>query len=553
MIQAVTQPEPFAAGSLHRDLMGSDYTLWSETGETWAFSRTFGTSADHRLLLSNSFASSVAELVRQVSTMGQPQLKRISVEHFAWAIPFENANCLSVAVRFVGNDPDVLAELINQASLGAWTREMSLQHAHRELRQHDERMMESSDSRASDLLELQWLRNLATNLELSESDNSIEQIAETVLPSLCGLLNASTLIFVRDVAVTGMDNELPVIWQTGAYRMARQRTLGIIAALTGNEADRIVVFNNDALQEQSGVFRGIQSCALVPVATQSSRQGWLLAVNRNASKTSGGSEQADSYPQVSTSGERHFSSIETSLMQATAVVLAAHSRNCGLFQEKELLLRGVIRSMVNAIDAKDSYTCGHSDRVAVFAKQIARELKLELKHCEQIYMTGLLHDVGKIGVPDHVLKKPGQLTEAEFELIKQHPVVGYEILKHLENLDYVLPGVLHHHEAVDGSGYPHGLTGENIPLEARILAVADAYDAMTSNRPYRRGMPTEKAEQIIRDGAGRQWDAGCVDAFFQTIESIRLVASQKSVLFQASTPSVALIARNANSETVAVG
>jgi HD-GYP domain-containing protein (c-di-GMP phosphodiesterase class II) len=218
-------------------------------------------------------------------------------------------------------------------------------------------------------------------------------------------------------------------------------------------------------------------------------------------------------------------------MNATAIVLAAHGRNCGLFHEKELLLRGVIRSMINAIDAKDSYTCGHSDRVAEYARLIARELSLDLNQCEQIYMTGLLHDVGKIGVPDEVLNKPGQLTDSEFELIKQHPVIGFEILKHLENLDYVLPGVLHHHEAIDGSGYPHGLQGSEIPLEARILAVADAYDAMTSDRPYRRGMPGEKAEAILRNGAGRQWDPDCVDAFFRTTISVRLIASQRSSPF----------------------
>ena len=131
-----------------------------------------------------------------------------------------------------------------------------------------------------------------------------------------------------------------------------------------------------------------------------------------------------------------------------------------------------------------------------------------------------------------------QLTDAEFELIKQHPVIGYEILKHLENLSYVLPGVLHHHEAMDGSGYPNGLKGEEIPLYARILAVADSYDAMTSNRPYRRGMPTDKAEAILRGGSGKQWDPQCVDAFFLAVNGIRLLASQRSSTYLPTRPEV---------------
>jgi HD-GYP domain-containing protein (c-di-GMP phosphodiesterase class II) len=146
--------------------------------------------------------------------------------------------------------------------------------------------------------------------------------------------------------------------------------------------------------------------------------------------------------------------------------------------------------------------------------------------CEELYMTGLLHDIGKIGVPDGVLSKPGKLTEAEFAQIRLHPEIGYQILKNLTPLDYALPGVLHHHEAVDGSGYPYGLSGDEIPLYARVLAVGDAYDAMTSDRPYRGGMDSEKAEAILRSGAGQQWDARAVNAFFAVATEIRAIAAR---------------------------
>ena len=140
-----------------------------------------------------------------------------------------------------------------------------------------------------------------------------------------------------------------------------------------------------------------------------------------------------------------------------------------------------------------------------------------------MYIAGLLHDIGKVGIPDAVLSKPGKLTDEEFRIIQTHPATGVEILKHLEPLGYVLTAVLHHHESVNGGGYPHGLAGDAIPLFSRIIAVADAYDAMTSDRPYRGRMPAEQAEGILRAGAGKQWDTTVVDAFFAALEDIRFI------------------------------
>jgi HD-GYP domain-containing protein (c-di-GMP phosphodiesterase class II) len=171
--------------------------------------------------------------------------------------------------------------------------------------------------------------------------------------------------------------------------------------------------------------------------------------------------------------------------------------------------------MVSALDARDKYTRGHSERVACLGREIALELRLSEKETEDIYISGLLHDIGKIGVPDHVLLKPGRLTDEEFQIIKQHPTIGYEILKQIPAMSAVLPGVLHHHEAVDGSGYPFGLVGNAIPLMARILAVADSFDAMTTTRAYRPKMPLEKALGILRSEAGVQWDAQVVEAFLR--------------------------------------
>jgi HD-GYP domain-containing protein (c-di-GMP phosphodiesterase class II) len=215
-----------------------------------------------------------------------------------------------------------------------------------------------------------------------------------------------------------------------------------------------------------------------------------------------------------------FGTHEATLMSSSAAILATHARNVDLFREREELLVSMIRALVSAIEAKDEYTRGHSERVALYGKRLADELGLGEDYCERLYLTGLLHDVGKIGVRDAVLRKPGPLTDGEFEEIKQHPDKGWSILHDLEPLGYVLPGVLHHHENYDGRGYPDALAGEQIPLDGRILAVADAFDAMTSDRPYRTGMPLKQAEAILRDGAGRQWDPEMIDAFLRAMPDI---------------------------------
>jgi HD-GYP domain-containing protein (c-di-GMP phosphodiesterase class II) len=165
--------------------------------------------------------------------------------------------------------------------------------------------------------------------------------------------------------------------------------------------------------------------------------------------------------------------------------------------------------------------------VARFAVRLALEMRCHPKFINTIYMAGLLHDVGKIGIDDNVLRKTGRLTDAEFEHIKRHPELGYKILADLKQLSDILPAVLHHHERWDGAGYPRGLAGNDIPKIARIMAVADSYDAMTSNRPYRSGMPEEKVYQIFRDESGKYWDPEVIDAFFRAKDDIREIAQRE--------------------------
>jgi HD-GYP domain-containing protein (c-di-GMP phosphodiesterase class II) len=194
-------------------------------------------------------------------------------------------------------------------------------------------------------------------------------------------------------------------------------------------------------------------------------------------------------------------------------------------QNRDLFL-GSIRMLAAAIDEKDPYTRGHSGRVAKFSVIIGQHLELPAEDLDKIRISALLHDVGKIGVDDRVLKKPGALTPEEFNLMKQHPLKGANIMRPVAQLKEMLPGIELHHEHVDGGGYPHGLSGDAIPIMARIIAVADTLDAMTTNRPYQSAMDLEFAMNKILALAGTKFDRAVVDALARAVGSgkIRLTA-----------------------------
>ena len=186
--------------------------------------------------------------------------------------------------------------------------------------------------------------------------------------------------------------------------------------------------------------------------------------------------------------------------------------------ENEELFLQVTMSLAGAIDAKDTYTNGHSRRVAEYSREIARRYGYSTKDQRDIYMIGLLHDVGKIGVPDEVINKPSRLTDEEFAMIKAHPVMGSQILENIKNMPKLATGARWHHERFGGGGYPDGLKGEEIPEEARIIAVADAYDAMTSNRSYREVLAQEIVRGEIEKGKGTQFDPKFADIMLEMID-----------------------------------
>jgi response regulator RpfG family c-di-GMP phosphodiesterase len=213
------------------------------------------------------------------------------------------------------------------------------------------------------------------------------------------------------------------------------------------------------------------------------------------------------------SGSAHFTTSDVRLLQALAEQVALVVNNWELHASLREFLMSTVRSLVSAIDAKDAYTRGHSERVHRLALRIGEELGVEGPEFDALRWASLLHDIGKIGVPEAILSKPGALTEEELEIMRRHPERSCEIISHIAQLAPALDGIRHHHERWDGAGYPARLGAETIPVLARIITVADIFDALTSDRAYREALAPEEVRRYIRGAAGRELDPRVVEAF----------------------------------------
>ena len=207
------------------------------------------------------------------------------------------------------------------------------------------------------------------------------------------------------------------------------------------------------------------------------------------------------------------SSFDTRFLAACSDLIGVFNENLSRLAEQRALFMGMVRALTASIDAKHRYTRGHSERVSLLAAMMAAAMGLPESVVRTYRLSGLLHDVGKIGVPEAILSKPSKLSDEEFEFIKRHPTTGHEILRGIPGLEDALPGVLHHHEQFGGRGYPDGLVGEAIPLIGRVLALCDTFDAMSSSRSYRSAMSRETVLVEITKCAGRQFDPALAPTF----------------------------------------
>jgi putative nucleotidyltransferase with HDIG domain len=214
-----------------------------------------------------------------------------------------------------------------------------------------------------------------------------------------------------------------------------------------------------------------------------------------------------------------FSADERTMLTVAASQIAASLENIRLYQQVKEQNLQIIQAFATALDARDPYTLGHSEQVMRYSVRLAEILEFAPQQIERIRYGALLHDVGKIGIRDYILLKPGPLTAAEFSIMQQHPHIGANILNHIKSLSNVIPMIRCHHERIDGTGYPDHRSGLDIPVEARIISIADAYDAMTSDRAYRKAMQPEAALQVLLRGRNTHWDGELVDAFVKLMHT----------------------------------
>lgn len=223
-----------------------------------------------------------------------------------------------------------------------------------------------------------------------------------------------------------------------------------------------------------------------------------------------------------------FDAEDEQVLEMLATEAATVLEIATLYADANELFLDVVHSLTAAIDAKDPYTEGHSKRVSDYSVAIARELDLDAEFVHHVRIGAILHDVGKIGVPDHVLKNTSSLTAEEYELIKTHPTIGEKIMGRIRTLRFELPALVEHHERIDGTGYPHGLRGDGISLMGRIVAVADAFDAITSDRPYHAGATVEEAFSRLRQAVGTHFDPQCVEALIRAVASGQVQAQKQT-------------------------
>jgi putative nucleotidyltransferase with HDIG domain len=274
----------------------------------------------------------------------------------------------------------------------------------------------------------------------------------------------------------------------------------LLASLDDGE---VVLINNHCQDDPAimGFSTALERVVMATMCLRDGVRGVILAFNRP---------------------DEEFGSPDAKLIRSSANASAVFIENRRLYNELQRLMLDLVRALVSSVDAKDPYTCGHSLRVAITSREIAREMGLSDEEVQQAYLAGLLHDIGKIGTPEGILCKSGRLLPEERAVIEQHPVTGAHILSGIRQLDGIRGAVVHHHERPDGKGYPDGVSGDDWPPLARIVGLADAFDAMTSNRPYRPMLPLEHVLAEIDTHTGAQFDAEAA-AVFRRIDKAKLM------------------------------
>ena len=338
--------------------------------------------------------------------------------------------------------------------------------------------------------ELVLLYKMSTNMKFTKSEANYLQIA---CDNLTDLIRVEGIAILLEKEVHG-HKQMVLKAGSGIIRIDHQMrdTIELAVAEEVHKGNDVLLDSNVDGPFKYNWPKNIRSILAVPLEGNDHISGVMVAVNRL--------EKPD------------FDSIDGKIFKSVAHECAVFIENGRLFKDLKDLFVGALKALTNSIDAKDQYTRGHSERVAFMSHWIAERLvetgqyQLSEDDIHRIYLAGLLHDIGKIGIDEKVLRKDGSLEEDEWKQIQSHPSIGASILTDIKQMKDIIPGVLSHHERYDGRGYPNGLKGEQIPLIARIVNVADSFDAMISKRVYRDALGITKAVSEIKKGLGTQFD-----------------------------------------------
>ena len=510
-----------AFGILHEKSKCINLKLFNDSGNTYS-SKVFLSDSENPIIV--CFQNS-SPIIRDSNTfLNIPYLKKSSVALF----PLISLNkCLGVML--VGTDADINtnlfsyianycalfihnAELLNQTNLYANTDNLTSLYNHRGFQERLTNELSKAKSNSTNLSVLMFdVNNISKiNRELghAKGDEVIKLVAEKVKQNLR----------TNDVAGRYGGDEIAII----------------LPETDTNDAKYIAEYITYCLSccfvDDVGPVKVSVGISTYPECANNQEK--LLILAEQAMYISQAKGYKEGMSAIVSSSDFNFWD-DTALHSFAQIVTKRHAQ-LGVNFEEELVHRfnneqvisqshlvEMVTSLAGAIDAKDPYTKGHSTSVSRYSEALARAINLPEEEVQRITLGALLHDVGKIGIPENVLKKPGKLDKNEWDVMKQHPTIGAEkVLAPNEALRDLIPIVKYHHERIDGTGYPEQLKGDKIPLAARIVAVADAFHALISDRPYRKGMPVEKACAILQEGSGTIWDANLVRQFISIAPSI---------------------------------
>ncbi|MCC7146610.1 MAG: HD-GYP domain-containing protein [Phycisphaeraceae bacterium] len=380
-------------------------------------------------------------------------------------------------------------EVLRLAAAISWIQQDSV-----EVNRRYEEIQSLSQQLGDSYEELSLLYKFSSNMSVNQPSEHFFQAACAELHQVVGLRWLALQLVQDDARANTMPGKLFVAGQLPCDQTMLTRMANLIL-LHQPHPPRSMVYEDPSSLGIPHVAKLAKHLLVIPLRRDDRTLGILL-----------GGDKVDGSA---------ISSVDVKLCDALTSSLSIFLQNLALFEDMQAMFMGAMHALTSAIDAKDSYTHGHSERVAVMAQALARAAGLEEKIIERVYLSGLVHDVGKIGVPEAVLTKPGTLTDEEFRLIKMHPEIGARIIQDIRPMKDLIPGVLHHHERWDGSGYPYSLAGTNIPLFGRLVALADSFDAMSSNRAYRPSMSHDQVLREIKRCAGVQFDPELTEKFVQ--------------------------------------